>query len=43
MLKQSRGGIAVKTALNLAPHFFLRPGELVGLRWEEIDFDNRRD
>ena len=42
MLKQSRGGIAVKTALNLAPHFFLRPGELVGLRWEEIDFDNRR-
>jgi integrase len=42
MLKQSRGGIAVKTALNLAPHFFLRPGELVGLRWEEVDFDNRR-
>jgi integrase len=41
MLKQSRGGIAVKTALNLAPHFFLRPSELVGLRWEEIDLDNR--
>jgi len=41
ILKQSRGGISVKTALNIAPHFFLRPSELVGLKWDEIDFDNR--
>jgi len=32
---------AVGTALQLAPHVFLRPGELVGLTWDEIDFDNR--
>ena len=32
---------AVGTALQLAPHVFLRPGELAGLTWDEIDFDNR--
>jgi integrase len=26
-------------ALTLAPYVFLRPSELVGLRWEEIDFE----
>ncbi len=26
-------------ALRLAPHVFLRPGELRAGRWEEIDFD----
>ena len=32
---------AVGTALKLAPHVFLRPGELAGLTWDEVDFDNR--
>lgn len=27
-------------ALKLAPHVFLRPGELRGASWDEIDFDN---
>jgi len=26
--------------LQLAPHVFLRPAELAGLTWDEIDFDN---
>jgi len=39
MLKQVVGSYQVKTALNLAPHVFLRPGELVGLRWSEIHWD----
>ena len=39
MLKQVVGSIQVITALNLAPHVFLRPSELVGIRWSEIDWD----
>ena len=40
-LKKYRGSYEVKTALNIAPHVFLRPNELVGLLWSEIDFDEK--
>ena len=30
-----------KWALQLAPHVFVRPGELRHARWDEIDLDNR--
>jgi len=36
-----KGTIQVKTALMLAPHLFLRPAELTGLLWSEIDFDEK--
>ena len=32
---------AVGTALKIAPHVFLRPSELAGLTWDEIDFTNK--
>lgn len=31
----------VSKALILAPHLFLRPSELVGITWDEVDFDNK--
>lgn len=34
------GDIATTTALKLAPHVFLRPSELAGLRWDEVDLKN---
>jgi integrase len=34
-----RGGLIVKTALQLAPILFQRPGELRGAAWSEIDLD----
>jgi integrase len=34
------GDISTATALKLAPHVFLRPSELAGLRWEEVDLKN---
>ena len=41
MLKQAIGSTQVTTALNLAPHIFLRPSELVGLCWSEINWEER--
>jgi len=38
-IQNYRGSYEVRKALELAPHLFLRPGELVGLRWSEIDLD----
>lgn len=40
-LKQHKGSDVVKSALDLIPHIFVRPYELAGLPWSEIDFDNR--
>jgi integrase len=40
-LDQYDGTYEVKTALKIAPHVFLRPNELVGLMWSEIDFDEK--
>lgn len=34
------GNITTKLALRLAPHVFVRPGELRHAEWGEIDFDN---
>jgi len=34
------GDISTSTALKLAPHVFLRPSELAGLRWQEVDLKN---
>jgi integrase len=34
------GSFIVKCALQLAPMFFLRPGELQKGEWSEVDFDN---
>ena len=36
-----KGSYQVRTALIIAPHLFLRPGELVGLTWNEIDFNDK--
>jgi len=38
-IEQVSSGQSVKTALKLVPHLMLRPSEVVGLRWNEIDFD----
>lgn len=35
-----QGGPVVKLAMQIAPHVYLRPGELRFARWGEIDFDN---
>jgi hypothetical protein len=34
------GGPIVKTAMQLLPHLFVRPGELRKATWDEIDWDN---
>ena len=38
MLDQHIGSDEVNAALTIAPHVFLRPGELTGLLWSEVDF-----
>ena len=35
-----KGTLTVACALKLAPHVFVRPGELRHARWDDIDFDN---
>jgi len=35
------GGPIAKIAMQLAPHVFLRPGELRQGRWEEIDWEEQ--
>ena len=34
------GNLVVKTALQLLPLLFVRPGELRSMKWSDIDFDN---
>ena len=41
MLDQHIGSDEVNAALTIAPHVFLRPGELTGLLWSEVDFHTR--
>jgi integrase len=36
------GQVTTKLALRLAPHVFVRPGELRHADWSEIDFDNAK-
>ena len=40
-LYSKRGTYQVFKALTLAPHLFLRPSELSGMKWDEIDFKNK--
>ena len=39
-LEQHEGTYEVRAALIIAPHVFLRPTELTGLLWSEVDFDD---
>jgi len=41
LIEQAIGTTQVTTALNIAPHVFLRPSELVGLRWSEFDWEEK--
>jgi integrase len=41
MLDKHIGSDEVNAALEIAPHVFLRPGELTGLLWSEVDFQER--
>jgi len=41
MLDKHIGSDEVNAALTIAPHVFLRPGELTGLLWSEVDFQAR--
>jgi len=38
-LEEHKGGYEVRAALIMAPHVFLRPSELTGMLWSEVDFD----
>lgn len=38
-IEDYRGGPVVRAALRLAPHVFVRPGELRNARWAEIDLE----
>ena len=40
-LEKYNGSYEVNFALKLAPHLFLRPSELTGLLWSEVDFDEK--
>lgn len=35
------GGFSVRMALRMAPHVFLRPSELVSIKWENVDFEQK--
>ena len=35
------GGFSVCMALKIAPHVFLRPGELVSIKWQNVDFEKK--
>ena len=41
ILKDLNSSMPVRIALDLAPHLLLRPEELAGLEWSEIDFKDR--
>ena len=41
MLDGYEGSFTVRQALRLAPLVFVRPGELIAAKWEDIDFDNK--
>ncbi|MBW5290682.1 MAG: Integrase [Candidatus Ruthia sp. Asou_11_S2] len=41
MIDVYQGSYQIETALKIAPYLFLRPNELAGLRWNEIDFNNK--
>lgn len=40
-IENYNSGFAVRMALKLAPHVFLRPSELVSIKWDNVDFNQR--
>lgn len=38
-IDRHKGSYSTRTALALAPMLFVRPGELRGMRWSELDFE----
>lgn len=40
-LNNCKGEPATVSALRLMPHFFLRASELLSIKWEDVDFNNR--
>ena len=40
-LEKYEGTYEVRAALIIAPHVFLRPTELTGMLWSEVDFDDQ--
>jgi len=40
MIDGYQGSYQIEAALKIAPYVFLRPGELAGLEWNEIDFND---
>lgn len=40
MIDTYKGSYQIENALKIAPYVFLRPNELAGLEWKEVDFDN---
>jgi len=42
MIDDYQGSYEVGMALKMAPHVFLRPSELAGLQWDEVDFGKRQ-
>jgi len=41
MLDGYKGSYQVESALKIAPYVFLRPIELSGLEWSEVDFEDK--
>ncbi len=41
MLDKYKGSYQIENALKMAPYVFLRPSELAGLEWTEIDFNDK--
>jgi integrase len=41
-INEYHGTLEVRTALKLAPHLMLRPINLVGLRWDEINWQKKQ-
>jgi len=39
-IKEYKGTEVVRMALQMAPHVFVRPGELRQAKWDEFDFEN---
>jgi integrase len=40
MISEYKGSYQVENALKIAPYVFLRPGELAGLTWNEVDLND---
>ncbi len=41
-IEKYSGSFDIAFALKILPHIFLRPAELAGMTWDEVDFDNNQ-